>query len=257
MIAWAAPVAITYGITLSSSQLNATASVPGTFAYDPAAGTVLPLGTASLSVTFTPTDKVNYATATQTVQLVVNAASDFTMTVNPASLTISAGGSGNAAVTITPVGRFSGAVQLRPPPDYRQTLPVLFRLARSHPMGCQRPRLSPFQLLSRGHHWQHWLQLAWPPRAVSLSGGVGGFLALCFLPRRKSRNGWRTILGAFLGFAALGAGISTIGCGGIVMRAGHGTAASPTGTSTVVVSASSSTSGGTSHTSNLTVTITN
>jgi hypothetical protein len=256
VIAWAAPAAITYGTSLSSSQLNATASVPGTFVYDPAAGTVLPLGTATLSVTFTPTDTVNYATATETVQLVVNAASDFTMTVNPASLTIAAGGSGNAAVTITPVGRFSGAVQLTcsglpanttctfsPSTITSNGVPATTTLTIS--TAVQRSSLATPP------------NSAWPARAVPLSGGVGGLLALCFLPRRKWRNGWRTILGAFMGFAALGAGISTIGCGGIVMRAGHGTAASPAGTSTVVVSASSSTSGGMSHTSNLTVTITN
>jgi hypothetical protein len=256
VIAWAAPAAITYGTSLSSSQLNATASVPGTFVYDPAAGTVLPLGTATLSVTFTPTDTVNYATATETVQLVVNAASDFTMTVNPASLTISAGGSGNAAVTITPVGRFSGAVQLSCsglPANATCTFSPSTITSNGVPATTTLTISTAVQKSSLATPPNS----AWPARAVPLSGGVGGLLALCFLPRRKWRNGWRTILGAFLGLAALGAGISTIGCGDIVMRAGHGTATPTAGTSTVVVSATSSTSGGTSHTSNLTVTITN
>ena len=36
----------------------------GTFAYSPAAGTVLDIGTQSLMVTFTPTDSNDYASAT-------------------------------------------------------------------------------------------------------------------------------------------------------------------------------------------------
>jgi hypothetical protein len=59
---------------LSSTQLDATASVPGSFVYSPAAGRVLSPGTQPLSVTFTPTDTVDYTTATDTVtiNLVVN-----------------------------------------------------------------------------------------------------------------------------------------------------------------------------------------
>jgi hypothetical protein len=40
-ITWNTPASITYGTALSSTQLNATASVPGTFAYSPAAGSIL------------------------------------------------------------------------------------------------------------------------------------------------------------------------------------------------------------------------
>src|SRR5678809_109494 len=70
VITWANPADITYGTALSASQLNATASTPGTFAYTPLAGTVLSAGAGqSLSVTFTPTDAANYATTTATVSL--------------------------------------------------------------------------------------------------------------------------------------------------------------------------------------------
>ena len=48
-ITWAAPAVITYGTALSATQLDATASVPGTFAYTPALGTVLTAGTQTLS----------------------------------------------------------------------------------------------------------------------------------------------------------------------------------------------------------------
>jgi hypothetical protein len=70
-IAWATPAAITYGTPLSSTQLDATASVPGTFVYSPGAGTVLSQGTQPLSVTFTPTDMVDYTTATDTIAITV------------------------------------------------------------------------------------------------------------------------------------------------------------------------------------------
>ena len=48
-ITWATPAAITSGTALSATQLDATASVPGTFTYTPAAGTVLGAGTQTLS----------------------------------------------------------------------------------------------------------------------------------------------------------------------------------------------------------------
>jgi hypothetical protein len=71
-ITWAAPAAITFGTALSATQLNATASVPGTFAYTPAAGATPAVGSDTLSVTFTPTDATDYTTATASVTLVVN-----------------------------------------------------------------------------------------------------------------------------------------------------------------------------------------
>ena len=41
IITWPTPAAVPVGTVLSSTQLDATASVPGTFSYTPAAGTVL------------------------------------------------------------------------------------------------------------------------------------------------------------------------------------------------------------------------
>ncbi len=49
----------------------ATPQIPGTFVYNPPAGTIEPVGTDTLSVTFTPTDATDYTTATGTVELVV------------------------------------------------------------------------------------------------------------------------------------------------------------------------------------------
>ena len=45
---WADPADITFGTQLSSTQLDATASVPGDFDYTPDLGTVLALGKAKL-----------------------------------------------------------------------------------------------------------------------------------------------------------------------------------------------------------------
>ena len=43
-ITWANPASIVYGTALTAAQLDATANVPGTFAYSPAAGAVLGAG---------------------------------------------------------------------------------------------------------------------------------------------------------------------------------------------------------------------
>ena len=89
-ITWPTPAAITYGTVLSATQLNATANVPGTFLYTPAAGTVLAAGNQSLSVTFTPTDTTDYATATGNVILAVNKATPAVTWATPAAITYGA-----------------------------------------------------------------------------------------------------------------------------------------------------------------------
>ncbi len=72
-ISWGNPADITSGTALSETQLNATASVAGTFAYTPAAGTILPAGAdQTLSVIFTPSDSTHYKTASANVTINVN-----------------------------------------------------------------------------------------------------------------------------------------------------------------------------------------
>jgi sugar lactone lactonase YvrE len=73
-ITWPVPAAIAYGTPLSGAQLDASASVPGSLAYSPAAGAVLGAGSQTLSVTFTPTDATDYSTVTATVSLAVTKA---------------------------------------------------------------------------------------------------------------------------------------------------------------------------------------
>ncbi len=114
VITWAEPQDITYGTPLGSGQLNATAvaggqSVPGSFTYQPAAGTVLDAGEdQELKATFTPSDPAAYKSATASVRLdVLRAAPSLAWSV-PASTTVgplsaallnaSASGAGGAAV---------------------------------------------------------------------------------------------------------------------------------------------------------------
>jgi len=72
VITWVAPSAIDSGTAVSAAQLNATADVPGTFGYAPAAGTVPDAGTRTLSATFTPVDTISFAPVTTTRSLTVN-----------------------------------------------------------------------------------------------------------------------------------------------------------------------------------------
>lgn len=70
-ITWHNPAAIPYGTQLSAEQLNAAASVPGTFVYSPGAGCVLAPGTYTLTVSFTPEDTEWFEEAQASVSLVV------------------------------------------------------------------------------------------------------------------------------------------------------------------------------------------
>ena len=92
VIRWSPPSAVAAGTALSSAQLNASANVPGTFAYTPAAGTVLSAGTYTLTATFTPVDTMDYATATGQVTLTVNQTNEPAPTINwPAPAAIAYG----------------------------------------------------------------------------------------------------------------------------------------------------------------------
>ena len=70
-----------YGTALANSQLSGTASVPGSFSYTTAAGLELSAGNGqSEDVTFTPSDSLDYNTASATA----------TVNVAPATLTVTA-----------------------------------------------------------------------------------------------------------------------------------------------------------------------
>ena len=86
VITWTDPAAIVYGAALGGSQLNATANVAGSFAYSPAAGTVLGAGTHALSVTFTPQDAANYEGAADSASIVVGKATPVITWSNPSAI---------------------------------------------------------------------------------------------------------------------------------------------------------------------------
>jgi RHS repeat-associated protein len=88
VITWASPGAITPGTAISTTQLNATANVPGSFAYSVAVGAVLSNGSYTLTATFNPTDTTDYTTATKSVNLLVASSPTITW---PAPASISYG----------------------------------------------------------------------------------------------------------------------------------------------------------------------
>lgn len=64
-VTWGGPAPLVYGTPLSAMQLSATATVPGTFMYQPPAGTFLPAGQRQLQVTFHPADAGTYNQVTR------------------------------------------------------------------------------------------------------------------------------------------------------------------------------------------------
>jgi hypothetical protein len=85
-ITWADPADITYGTPLSAVQLDATASVLGTYTYSPPSGTVLSVGQGQvLTLTFVPTDSTDYATVSATAAVNVDQAAP-DVSVSPVNL---------------------------------------------------------------------------------------------------------------------------------------------------------------------------
>jgi uncharacterized repeat protein (TIGR01451 family) len=103
VITWSNPADIVYGTALGGTQLNATASTPGTFTYTPAAGTVLGKGPHNLHVDFTPTDTTNFDPTSKDVSInVLSAVLNISMIAdrNPAPLELNF----NYKATITNTG---------------------------------------------------------------------------------------------------------------------------------------------------------
>ncbi|MDB6066752.1 MAG: type fimbrial biosis protein PilY1 [Pedosphaera sp.] len=82
-VTWTPAGPIVYGTPVSASQNNASANVPGTFAYTPTNGVALPAGTNSLHVVFTPSD-TNYVPVVMNASLVVLTAPLTVTTANAA-----------------------------------------------------------------------------------------------------------------------------------------------------------------------------
>src|SRR6185295_14089728 len=106
-ITWSTPVPMVFGSPVGAAQLNAQANVAGTFSYQPASGTVLPVGTHTLGATFQPANPANYTGASASTTLeVVRAtpsiqltAGTFTYDGAPHSATATATGATGQALT--------------------------------------------------------------------------------------------------------------------------------------------------------------
>jgi hypothetical protein len=105
VISWAPLAPIHQGAVLSGVQLDATANVPGTFSYTPSAGTVLPVGTQQLTVTFTPSDATDYKSAIAVNSLTVNTGS----AGEPAPVNGACGPANGTISTVAPSAGFCSA----------------------------------------------------------------------------------------------------------------------------------------------------
>jgi len=81
------PIPTVYGIPLGPLQLDALTPVPGTFVYNPPAGTILHAGNQTLSATFTPNDTTDYETINVQATLVVLKAVPLITWSQPAPIT--------------------------------------------------------------------------------------------------------------------------------------------------------------------------
>ena len=112
-LTWVTPSAITYGATLSATQLNATSSLAaGTIVYSPASGTTPSAGTQTLTATFTPTDTTNYNPTTGTVSLTVNKATPTLTWATPSAITF---GTALSATQLNASGSVAGTIAYSPP----------------------------------------------------------------------------------------------------------------------------------------------
>ena len=86
-ISWSNPASIVYGTSLGIAQLDATANIEGTFAYDPLPGSILSAGDHVLNATFSPTEAAKYANVEASVTLTVLKADPVITWSSPAPIT--------------------------------------------------------------------------------------------------------------------------------------------------------------------------
>ena len=107
-ISWASPAPITFGTRLTSAQLNATASVPGVFRYNPPIGTVLQPGAQTLKVTFTPSGVPYAVPVTSTTTISVGFTGKCIAATHSGPLVVTKG----HAVCVRPGAKISGDVSV-------------------------------------------------------------------------------------------------------------------------------------------------
>ncbi len=132
-VTWPAPEPITFSTPLGGAQLNAKARVPGTFSYVPSEGYLLPAGTHSLWVTFTPETGPKAIAVQASVSLRVNKAVPAISWPAPAPIPAGSplnGNQLNASASVPGRMEYSPAAGTLLP-DGRQTLFVSFTPADS------------------------------------------------------------------------------------------------------------------------------
>jgi len=107
-IIWATPSSITSDTPLTLTQLSAALSAAtnttGDFLYNPVLGTLLPVGTQTLTVVFTPRDLIHFQIATKSVSIVVTAAPIEIIPIIPSSTFVYDGLPHNVSVDAIPAG---------------------------------------------------------------------------------------------------------------------------------------------------------
>lgn len=262
-ITWNTPAAVTVGTALSATQLSATASVPGTFIYNPTLGTVMAtVGTTMLSTTFTPTDTTDYNTASATVTLNVTAVPMPSFTVSGTAVTISSPGAttGNTStITITPSNGFTGSVtltaQITTSPAGAQFPPTL-TFGGSSPVSIvsATPGTATLTVSTTASQTTSCTAANQTPRGIPWYARGGAVVACLLLfgiaPRRRK---WRAMLGMLLLFVALaGAMIACSGGSQPTACTNVVTAGTTTGNYTITVAA---TSGVTTATNTISLTV--
>jgi hypothetical protein len=124
-ITWATPAAIAYGTALGATQLDATASVAGTFVYSPAAGAILTAGQHTVSAVFTPTDSADYSSALASVIVTVNRATPVITWPTPATVPT---GAVLGAAQLNATANVSGTFTYNPPAGTLYSTPGSFGL---------------------------------------------------------------------------------------------------------------------------------
>ncbi len=86
-VVWNTIDSLTYGTSIDSTILSATANIEGTFNYSVTAGTILNAGTNQINLTFIPADTSNYETISLTKTIIVRKANPVIIWENPADIT--------------------------------------------------------------------------------------------------------------------------------------------------------------------------
>ncbi|MFK8113949.1 MAG: cadherin-like domain-containing protein [Rubripirellula sp.] len=112
-ISWDEPAAIVFGSRLNATQLNAMADVLGTFSYTPSLDTLLSAGDDQvLTATFSPSDSLNFESATATVMIDVAKADPIVLWDEPIAIVF---GTSLDSSQLSAVAGVAGAFAYDPP----------------------------------------------------------------------------------------------------------------------------------------------